>query len=260
MALDNCAFTASLINQDPYPAIPGDYVKLVFQVSGVEDANCEGAKFEVTQNYPFSLDLNDTQKTLDSSTWTTGFNSFWNVPYNVRIDNNAMDGDAEIEVRYGLLGTQGGYSKKFNITIKDSRSDFEVFVKDYKPTTKIMTLEVLNIGENDVRALTLEIPNQDHIKIKGPSRNIVGDLDSNEYSTADFEIASGGGNIEVNILYTDNIHVRRNLTKTLIFEPLNFENRAADKKSSPVKSIVIIVIIIAIGIYFYRRYKRRKIR
>ena len=29
-----CDLDVSLINQDPYPAIQGDYVKLVFQVDG----------------------------------------------------------------------------------------------------------------------------------------------------------------------------------------------------------------------------------
>ena len=32
-----CNLDASLINQDPYPAIPGDYVTIVFQLAGVEN-------------------------------------------------------------------------------------------------------------------------------------------------------------------------------------------------------------------------------
>ena len=30
-----CDLKVSMINQDPYPAIPGEYVKIVFQVEGV---------------------------------------------------------------------------------------------------------------------------------------------------------------------------------------------------------------------------------
>lgn len=257
MAAQTCNIEASLINQDPYPAIPGDYVKLVFQLTGVQDASCGGAEFQIIQNYPFSVDSDDTKRTLQANTWAANYNNYWNLPFNVRVDNNAIDGDSEIEIRYSSLNSPSDYSKRFNVTIKDSRSNFEVFVKDYNPTTKIITFEILNIGENDVKALTMEIPAQSHIQVKGPSRNIVGDLDSNEYSTADFEIASGAGNIEVNLFYTDNIQVRRNITSTVVFEPLNFQNRANEKKTSSGTYILFGIIIIVILIIIYRRYKRK---
>ena len=257
VAAQTCNIDASLINQDPYPAIPGDYVKIVFQLTGVQDASCNGAKFQVIQNYPFTLDSSDTTRTLEASTWANSYNNYWNIPYNVRIDNDAIDGDSEIEVLYSSPGSSSEYTKKFNITIKDSRSNFEVFVKNYNPLTKIITFEILNTGKNDVKALTMEIPAQAHIQVKGPSRNIVGDLDSNEYSTADFEIASGAGNIEVNLFYTDSIQVRRNLTTTVVFEPLNFQGRAADKKSSSGTYVIVGIIVIIILVILYRRYKRK---
>ena len=51
-----CDMAISLINQDPYPAIPGEYVKLVFELSGVGSPNCQGSVFEIAPEYPFSSD------------------------------------------------------------------------------------------------------------------------------------------------------------------------------------------------------------
>src|SRR6056297_446729 len=50
-----CNLNVSLINQDPYPVLPGNYVEVVFQVSGVDNTDCKGAKFELLEDYPFSL-------------------------------------------------------------------------------------------------------------------------------------------------------------------------------------------------------------
>ena len=32
----SCVLDTTLLNQDPYPAVPGDYVNLVFQVTGLQ--------------------------------------------------------------------------------------------------------------------------------------------------------------------------------------------------------------------------------
>ena len=61
-----------------------------------------------------------------------------------------------------------------------------------------ITIEVLNIEASDIEALTIEIPKQDNIEVKGPNKIVVGDLDSNEYTTAEFE-ASVLLNKEINL-------------------------------------------------------------
>lgn len=258
-ATTTCSLDTKLISQDPYPAIPGDYVKLVFQVSGIENPECGKVSVNFQESFPFTLEPGQTNPvTIDSGTFERNYNSFLIAPYKVLINENAADGETPLEV----VTTHGSTNvlNNFSINIKDARSDFEVFVKNYNPTTKIMTLEVLNIGKNSIKALTLEIPKQKHIEVKGANRNIVGDLDSNEYSTADFEIASAGGDISLNLFYTDSISVRRALNKTITFDPTYFENRAGDKKTSNTPIIVIGLIVLAIIIIFYRRYKRKKAR
>ena len=51
-----CDLSISMINQDPYPAVPGDYVKVVFQVAGIEDPSCKEVSFELLEQYPIVFD------------------------------------------------------------------------------------------------------------------------------------------------------------------------------------------------------------
>jgi hypothetical protein len=36
-----CTLNVSMINQDPYPATPGEPVKVVFQINGVSSPDCK---------------------------------------------------------------------------------------------------------------------------------------------------------------------------------------------------------------------------
>jgi len=60
----------------------------------------------------------------------------------------------------------------------------------------------------------LEIPKQTNIIVKGPNRVVVGDLDSNEYTTADFEATMRDGDLTIELTYSDTINVRRTISKT----------------------------------------------
>lgn len=257
---DVCNLEVSLLNQDPYPAIQGDSAKIVFQIEGIENVECGTVKFELIEEYPITLlPGQDKIYTIEAGTFKKDYKSFFLAPYEVLISDNALDGDNPIEVQYKHGANIGFETKQFNLNIEDTRADFEVHVKNYNPVEKIITFEILNIAEADVEALTIEIPRQTNIEVKGANINIVGDLDSNEYTTADFEANPEKGEIELKISYSDAINERRTLTKKVSYEPDYFEGRVSDQPESKAKTYFIILIIIAGGSYwYYRRYKKKK--
>ncbi len=251
----NCELDVSMINQDPYPAIPGDYVKVVFQIDGVENSECGIVGFEIKENYPFSLDPGITNRiTINAGTYSRTYSSFYLATYKLRVSDNALEGNNPIEVTYSGSGLE--LLEEFDIYIEDTRADFEVHIKNYDYSTKTLTLEILNTEDVDVEALTIEIPKQDKITIKGANKKVIGDLDSNEYTTADFEAIPSNGEIELNILYTDSINVRRELTKKVTFDSSYFEGRNGSKTSVP--WVWIIVVLAVVGWFFWRRHKKNK--
>tara|TARA_Y100000034_G_scaffold118597_1_gene159397 strand:+ start:247 stop:1110 length:864 start_codon:yes stop_codon:yes gene_type:complete len=260
LSAEDCNLEVSMINQDPYPAIPGEYVKIIFQVSGISDEKCGQIDVELLEKYPISFDeASDSTITFRSGIYEKDFGAFLTAPFKVRVDENALDGDIPIEIKTKTGFTSGSIIKQFLLNIQDSKVDFEVHVKDYDHNTNTITFEILNIGKNDVEALTVEIPKQENIEIKGPNRNIVGDIDSNEFSTADFEAIMKNGEVKINIIYTDNIDVRRIIKKSVEFDSSYFLDRKADQKTNSNWNYVFgAVAILLIGYYFYRRHKKKK--
>ncbi|MCX6750865.1 MAG: hypothetical protein NTZ83_05385 [Candidatus Pacearchaeota archaeon] len=257
-AAEPCDITISLINQDPYPAIPGDYVKVVFQIDGIQNSACKVVTFGVKEDYPIHLDPNvQNPITINSGIYEKNYGSFYLAPYKLRLDENALDGDNPIEVYYSNSGASN-VIKEFDITVEDIRADFEIHVKNYDYTTRELTFEILNIAEADVQALTLEIPKQEGIEIKGANRIVVGDLDSNEYTTADFEaiLPEGQTNINLNVIYTDSINTRRELQKVVDFDSSYFIDRTKDQKKQPYWLYILIVAVIAF--FVWRRISKKK--
>lgn len=256
-----CGLSAKLINQDPYPAIPGEYAKVVFQLDGLGNPVCGNVIFEIEQEFPFSLDPGSEYQVSVKGGQVSDFGSYLLVPYKLRVNEEAVDGDNKITVRYATKQKfdQGVFTKQdFNIKVEDLRTDFEVSIKDYVSSTNTLTFEILNIGKHDVEALTIEIPKQDNIDVKGSSRNIVGSLDSNEDTTFSFEAVPRNGKIDIVVVYTDKITERRQLQKSLVFDSDYFSNRARDSGGTGVGTYVIVILILGvIAWYFWRRKKRR---
>lgn len=257
MSAATCDVNVALLNQDPYPAIPGEYVKVVFQITGLENTACGTVTFGVKEEYPISLDP-DTKNpiTINSGTFKRDYGSSFQAPFRLRMDENALDGENPIEVYYSTAQASN-IIKQFNINVEDTRANFEINVKEYDYATRALTFEILNIEKTDVQALTLEIPKQDSITVKGTNRVVVGDLDSNEYTTADFEVIlpEGESRITLNILYTDSANVRRETQKVVDFDSSYFTGREI-KKKTPWAIIVVVVVVIAFLVW--RRIVKKK--
>jgi len=258
-ASSSCDLQVSFLNQDPYPAVPGDYVQVVFQVRGMENPECGDVAIELLENYPLKFDPNFSAiQTKKAGTFTRGYSSSWIVPYKVRIDSSAVDGDSEIEVVYSTKGYDNlRQSKTFDLKVEEVRADFKVFIRAYDYTTKRLTLEVLNTAKNDIKSLVISIPSQENIVIIGGNKNIVGDLDSNDYTSTDFTAAPIDGEIKLDLEYTDKIGERRYIEKMITFERGYFEHTVPSNASKIRNYIISILVIGGIAWWFLRKKKKR---
>lgn len=259
----SCDLRVALVSQDPYPAIQGDYVKLLFQLegNGVTNPSCGKIYFELTDKFPISFDPGTSKVSIiQSGNYAQNFQSFVLFPYKVKVNTDALDGENQIETHYTAnYGLNAVINKKeFNFTVEDVRTNFETSVRDYEKSTNTVTFEILNIGKSDVEALTVEISKQENIEIKGSNRNIIGSLDSNEDAIFSFEGIPKEGDISLTVLYTDKTGTRRFLTETVVFDPSYFEGRASeDSRFSWTWIIVILAIIIATFILIRKKMNKK---
>lgn len=265
-AQTNCVLNAKLINQDPYPALPGEYVKVVFQLTGGKSPECGTLAFEIIEKFPFSLDPETNARVeVQSGTYAKDFSSALIIPYEVIVHEDAVEGVNKIKVRHATIkgGSNAVYNiQEFDIQVEDVRTDFELSIKDFSQDTNTLTMEILNIGDHDAEALTIEIPKQNNIVIKGANRNIVGSLDSNEDTTFNFEAIPRDGEINVKILYTDEINVRRSLEKTILYDSSYFTDRKRDEKQplSPTFYVLIAIGILIVLLWIRSWLKKRRKR
>ena len=258
-----CSLQPTLLSQDPHPVRPGEEVDVVFQLSGVDNSDCNGARFEVVPEYPFSLDNPlDARKEIAGSTFVQDYQKVWNIPYTLKIDERASTGDHPLKVRYapGSHSDNIAITKNFDISIEDLRVDFEVSVKSYDIQSKELTFEILNTGEHNIKALTIDIPEQENIDIQGSPRTIVGYLDSREKTTFDFTAIPKRGEIKLNILYTDDIDERHSLEKTVFYNPDYFEAGQSDSEGYSIwfyLFIALLVIVIFRGYWNKRKQKKK---
>jgi hypothetical protein len=296
-ASNSCTPEIKLINQDPDPAIPSSYVKLLFQVSGLENPACsEGIAVKMVQNYPFSLDsANNSIQTLEGSTYSKGYKTTWNVPYNMRIADDALDGSYELEL---LLHVGGGTNfesfatgKTFNISVSDSRTDFDIVVQEVSGTQA--SLGIVNTGKNSANSLVVSIPQQENFRITGTNEQIVGNLAAGDYTIVSFNIAPKNQRnmtringreqpdnsaenqlLKIQIEYTDEIGKRRVAEKELelsssVFQgnvtansgfngQTNFYSRRNNVGISIWWYVLgIVILVVAVLIIVYKKYEHK---
>ncbi len=264
--LTDCKPSVTLINQDPYPANPGEYVKVVFQINGLNNPDCDKVSFELKESFPFSFDPDEVRVyEFSGGIYARNFSSGALAPYELRVDKDAVDGDNQIE---GILkytsadGSVVSQIEQFQINVEGVKVDFEISVREFDVTTNTLTFEILNIGEDDVVALVAEIPKQENIVVKGSNRNIIGDLDASDDTTFRYEASPKDGEIEIELSYTDSINERRHTIKKVYYDSAYFSGRKADEVQPKSVYYYLFYLLLLLVIFMWVRgwWKRRKKR
>lgn len=257
-----CEAEVSLLNQDPYPAIPGEYVKIVFQVEGaaLQDATCGDVTLSLINQYPFSTDPGKESVNINAGGYVRKYSNNYLVPFDVRVDNEALDGYNNIEMMISSSTNPSlNVIKSFNISVDNPVTDFEVYVQNYDPIKKTMSFSILNTGEEDAQAVVILLPGQANIKVNGASQIILGDLDSHDDDIITYNAQASSGSIEMTIIYTDKQNTRRTLEKKISFDSSQFAVAdGSEKKMTSTQGFLAGFILASVIFFVYRFFRKRK--
>jgi len=155
----------SLINQDPDPAEPGKYVEVKWKVENAGSSNTKNVIFEVLPKFPFSLDpgVSATQKI--GSMWGRQMGDIGIiVTYRLKVDENAVEGLNEIEVRYSLdNGVSWHKPGKFYINIRTHDAILNVKKVSYAPDPMppgkkaILSIELENMANSLLKDIKIKL-------------------------------------------------------------------------------------------------------
>lgn len=104
---------ATLLNQDPDPANPGEYVELRWKVEKFGDDTLSDITFTLDLDYPFSFDSIDTaQKTIGDWSGYSDDDEFYILYYKVFVAKNAIKDDYDVSLQID--------TDKFSMTKEDT--------------------------------------------------------------------------------------------------------------------------------------------
>jgi hypothetical protein len=252
---------AILVSQDPSLADPGAYVNVLFQIENLGTDNANNVTVELIPEYPFSLNpgvsaINQigTINGLAGNSAITGSSAF-QVKYKLRIDDNAVNGDNEIKLKYSEGDGSTYKIATFNISVTKPRTDFDVVAQDST------TLAIANIGANTASSVIVRIPDQPNFRVNGTSATIIGNLNAGDYTLATFQLfqirtsntSSGPSNLTVEISYTDTLGIRRTLDKYVPFGFTsgfsgNITGRLTQRGTQTISNGMLYIAIGAVGI------------
>ena len=257
---------STILNQDPYPAEPNAYVEILFKFENNGGLSIRDFMTEIIPIYPFSLDpsSNGVVKIGNIEGLQRDGDAIF-VIYKVRIDKDAIDGNNKLKIRYTYntdYKWDNYWEKEFNINIESPRTDFDVAIQDFSPTTKSLSLAISNIGKYDANSVTVRIPDQTAYTFLGTDKSIIGNIEKNDYTIATFKIdPKEDGPLIINIAYTDSLGIRREIENTIIFTSSTYAPKTNGTKEPGISKSLIYIIIGVIGliiIFVFLRILKKK--
>ncbi len=259
------------LKYEPYPVNPGEYFDIWIKANtGSSSIN---TIFELVPKFPFSLDENEDPIRTFGSTSTEVV-----MKYKVRVSKDAVEGINPLDLRYSINKNNDYWiSKSFDIQVADAQTDFDLIIQESSGTD--VSLALANIGKNTANSLIVRIPEQDSFRVSGTNGQMVGNLNSGDYTIVSFGLTPVGrstGMLKVQLDYTDSIGERRSVIKEVQFisnSPIgnitgrygNFSRGNTQRSSSTqqtsssiFKSIWFWLIIALGGYYFYRNPEKVK--
>ena len=132
IAADRSYLTATLMKYEPQPAEPGKYVKVYVKLENTGTKTAENVMLEVIPEFPFSL---DPGKSNQKYIGLLGGSKFHVAEFNLRVDENAVEGTNKLKIKYSLDKEQTSWAEKeLDVSIQTENSVLSITDIQTEPT------------------------------------------------------------------------------------------------------------------------------
>ncbi|MEA3430432.1 MAG: PLDc N-terminal domain-containing protein [Nanoarchaeota archaeon] len=104
----------TLLNQNPDPAEPGEFVELRFNVVNTGSIVSD-AKFEIVEEFPFTV---VSDELLEITEFKGGGDNSYVLYYKIKVDEDAVEGDNDIRIRFALSDGRWVTAGPFTVRVK----------------------------------------------------------------------------------------------------------------------------------------------
>lgn len=189
----------TVLNQDPDPVNSGEVVEVRFKVENTGKQTMEDFVIELLPDYPFSLYSGTAQRNYGRLRSDQDGRDSIIVDYKLRIDEDAIEGDNEIGLRYtyGKVGKWWVIKEDLMIDIDVEEINFQVGSLQTEPTRLVsdtedakLSIELQNIGDGKAENVITQIILPEGFKATYGYSDIsnLGIIDAESSKTATFYI------------------------------------------------------------------------
>jgi len=170
-----------------------------------------------------------------------------------------------VTIKYSdLLGQNYTKENDIGLTIGDE-PDLKVIIDEStinKPQTKgTITVMFINKGTTDIKFLYITLKESEDYEILSTKEKYVGNIDSDDYETVDFEIFlkddKQTSTIPIEIEYRD-ANNRQYKKEILLEHKIYGQEYQNGKGTSKLTGTIVVLIIIGAGLFLYRRHRKKK--
>ncbi|MEM4397084.1 MAG: hypothetical protein QW757_00500 [Candidatus Woesearchaeota archaeon] len=154
----------TLMNQNPDPVSPGNYVELRFKIfNNKADTIAENFQIMIEPKYPFSLDSNEDQvKNLGSLLGYGNSQNVQIVKFKVRVDEKAVEGLNPITIKY-KHGRLDWFSQEFNVDVQAVDANLAIVSVKTEPEKikpgeeAVVNVKLKNMAMTALKDITLKL-------------------------------------------------------------------------------------------------------
>ncbi|HOZ35921.1 MAG TPA: hypothetical protein PLK55_02980 [archaeon] len=164
--LDTASLKVTLLNQDPDPAEPGEYVDIRFKVEKFGNNPLTNISFVLEPEYPFLFDDSDVpERNIGTIKYASGDDWYYNLKYKLKVDSEALEGTYDLKLKYEVNNSNVKNIVEFNIAVGDAtKPDFVAGNIISSPTKLVpdtdsaqLNIEISNIGDEDAQNVVAKL-------------------------------------------------------------------------------------------------------
>lgn len=191
----------TLLNQDPDPAEPGEYVELRWNIQKLGNDELKDLQFEIMPEYPFTVDEGETKiKNVGDLIGFSDDKTYYTLYYRLRVDDDALEDTYDVTLKYRYIGEKGQNNgeEEFKIRVGDKETpNFVIGTIATSPTKLVgdtdeaeLNIDIENIGDGDSEntKVELELPEGFQPSYSFSNREVLGTIPQESSKTATFYI------------------------------------------------------------------------
>lgn len=263
---DDASLSIEQVRANPEEVLPGDAVRLEMEIKNTANV--------VLRNIAVQLDLVATQGStvvdypfIPSGTATQKIITKLNpgetetVEFSLKSYPTAAPGYYKMPVSLTYFDEQGteGTQDEFTGIIVGASPELDIYVEGTSVRQESaegdITLQFVNKGVNDMKFLSVEVLDSESYTVVGTQRVYIGDLDSDDFRSETFTVqsVSEDASVAVQVSYRDQNNKEYQLVKNI---PIQYD-QSPQESSGNTGIIVAIVVVAILGIYLWRRHRRK---